>query len=183
MNAMIFAAMLAATCLAEDAAPVPATSAWTEMKKWLRDLRTAISESAVRRHQRQMRGALAVAAVRGSRQTLDDPSKPYWKGTAASKQEREERRERAELSLALNLALEGKNEEAAAALDEFESAHPKSALLEDCRQARERLKAAADAATPGMPGSAAAKAETKTPEAARPEADRPAPVEADGEKK
>ncbi|MBI4346097.1 MAG: hypothetical protein HY553_04540 [Elusimicrobia bacterium] len=175
MNALIIAAMLvAAPCLAEDAPPAPARSAWADVKKWLGELRTAISESAVTRHQKQKRGALAVAAVRGHKQLLDDPAKPYWKGTAATKQEREERRERAELAAALDLALEGKNEAATAALDAFEAAHPNSALLADCRQAREKLKAAEapaaeEAAPPPMPGTAANS--------------EPAPVQADEEKK
>lgn len=118
----------------------PKASALAELGKWFTQFKKALADSSVRQQQRRMRGAVAVAAVRGSGQGLEDPGKPYWKGTAESTQERESRRERAELAKAADLALGGHAGEALKALDAFEAKHPNSALLEDCRQAREKLK-------------------------------------------
>lgn len=180
MNAWILAALLvAASARAEEgpsagsgqeAAPgrdgpgesfrASAKSLWSDASKWLGGLKTALAESAVRRHQRQHRRAAAVAAVRGNEQLLEDPSKPYWKGSSASRKERAERQERAELTKAVELALDGKADEALKALDAFESARPKSALLDDCRQAREKIKAALkDSPGPSRSGAAAGKSE------------------------
>lgn len=173
MNSLLLALILSAAPARAEEAAAPAKLWWSDVSKWLGDLKAALADSAVRRHQRQFRGAVAVAAVRGDRQSLEDPDKPYWKGTAASKQERAERQERGELAKAVELAIAGKAEDALKALDAFETAHPDSVVLADCRQAREKIKAAAD--VPAMPGAAAAKAEAAA-------GGKSEPVKADEEK-
>ncbi len=111
------------------------------IRKWFENFKQGLMGSAVESQYQRRRGVAAVAAVRGARQNVDDKNKPYWKGSAGSKQSAQLKKERAELAAAVDLALAGKTEEAMAAFDAFETAHPKSSLLPDVRQAREKLKA------------------------------------------
>lgn len=149
MNVLAIAVTLAllpglAPLRAEDAPPKAAKSSWTDVKRWLDNLKAGLTESAVRRRHRDMHGLTAVAAVRGDEQAVEDPDKVYFKSAAASKAERATRKERAELRKAVQLALDGKPEDAVKALGAFEEAHPQSPLLEECRQARGKLQALAE---------------------------------------
>ncbi|MBI5203161.1 MAG: hypothetical protein HY925_16340 [Elusimicrobia bacterium] len=165
MNALLLAAILAAAPVRAEEAATPAKSVWGEVSKWLKELKSSLSDSAVRKQHRQVKSAIAVAAVRGAEQTLEDPDKPYWKGTAASKQEREERQERAELAAAVELAMNGDAAGSLKALDAFESAHPSSGLLGDLRQTREKIKAASPEQTAEVKPAETKSAEAKPAEA------------------
>ncbi|TPW17332.1 MAG: hypothetical protein FD126_3676, partial [Elusimicrobia bacterium] len=136
------ALLFASPSSAADGAPAEAPTAWASMKRWLETMKKGLMTSAVEQNYQRRRGVVAVAAVRGEGQGLDDPGKPYWKGTTASKEEKQAGKERAELGAAVELALTGKRQQALQALSEFESAHPDSALSASAREARERLRAA-----------------------------------------
>ncbi|MBI4425318.1 MAG: hypothetical protein HY554_16430 [Elusimicrobia bacterium] len=158
----------------------PAGGAWADVKRWLENLKQGLASSSVQSQQRKVRGVVAVAAVRGNRQSVEDPASPYWKDTAASREARAARREREELGRAVDLALAGKGAEALQALDAFEAAHPQSALLAECRQARERLAAlpAPEPAPVVEPGAAASPPAPAPPEPSVPAAGGQTPEEA-----
>lgn len=183
MSALLLAVLLCAgPARAEEPTGPPPRSALADVSRWFDNLKKVLADSAVRHHQRRMRGSMAVAAVRGAGQSLEDPSKPYWKGTAESKLDREARQERAELSHAADLVLAGKDEEAIKALEAFEAAHPASSLLTDCRQAREKLKSPAPAAESAEVKEAATAAEPAAAKEAAPAAvaaETPAPKPAE----
>lgn len=134
----------------KPSAPAPAGK-WGTVKTWFEHWKEGLKGSAVEKHYKRRRLS-AVAAVRGAEQKLDDPGKPYIKGTASSKETKKLRKERAELAEAVELVLAGKVEEGSKRLDAFEAGHPNSPLLEDVRQAREMLK---DMPEPERPPAAA----------------------------
>lgn len=113
-------------------------------KRWFANWKNGLSQSAVG-GKYQKRSATSVAAVRGSKQTSDDPNKPYWKGSVGSKQARRLREEKAELAAAVDAILEGKLEDGRKKLDSFESRYPQSTLMGDVREARTHLAALAAA--------------------------------------
>jgi len=114
---------------------------------WFANWKKGLMSSAVDL-MRQKRSLTSVAAVRGAGQKVDDPSKPYLRGTPAQKAERRARKEREELAAAVDLVLGGDPAAGAKALDAFEAAHPDSAFLGDVKAARERL-ATLSTAAPG----------------------------------
>lgn len=124
----------------KPAAEAPAPSAAENLMEWLRNWKQGLERSAVERRYRRVR-TTAVAAVRGSDQRAEDPAKPYWKSPWARKKEARRRKEREELMAAVDLALSGDREGALKSLDEFEKNHPKSDLLPEVREARERIGA------------------------------------------
>jgi len=113
---------------------------WDSVKIWFQHWKDGLASSAVE-GEYQQRSLTAVAAVRGDEQKLDDPNKPYIKGTLSEKQTKMLKKERVELGQAVDLILAGKINEGSKKLDEFEAKHPKSLLLGDVQKAREKLKA------------------------------------------
>ena len=151
MIPLLIATLLFTPQARADDAPKP-QSAVSDARRWLQNLREGLAESAVKKQRRHhMAGVGAAAAVRGAPQKQEDPDKPYWKGSASSKEDKQVRKESAELKKAVDLALSGKREEAGKLFDAFEAAHPKSILLGDCREARKRLAGLEPAAAPAAP--------------------------------
>lgn len=131
------AALLAAGPALADApaAPSPFETAIT----WFKHLREGLANSAVR-GQFQARQVTAVAAVRGERQSSVDPDQPAWR-LSSSPRSVAEKKERAELSAAVDQIIAGKYAEGGASLDAFEKRHPKSKLLPAVAEARKNLAA------------------------------------------
>ena len=119
--------------------PVP--SRWDGVKTWFQHFKEGLeSTGAERNYQRRNVRVTAVAAVRGGKQRLDNPNKPYVKGKLDAKLEASLKKERAELESAVQLVLAGKPEDGLTQLNAFEKAHPSSIYLEDVRAAREKIK-------------------------------------------
>jgi TolA-binding protein len=78
----------------------------------------------------------AVGGVRGAREEGSDEL--YWKGL--KKEPAVDEKELGEFQAALDLAVEGRNDEALKAFEEFLRSYPESALREDAEGAVERLK-------------------------------------------
>lgn len=183
MGMRLFAAVLAVALLGS----VPAQAQDDAKGKagvmsWFKNWKNALERSAVEGKYRKMRTATGVAAVRGSAQSAADPEEAYWKGGWSEKREKERAKERGELAAAVGLIMDGKGDEARAALDAFEKEHPKSSFLGEVKEARAKLdemegKAPAAAPAEAKP-EAAPKAEAKPepkPEAAAeaPKAEEP----------
>ena len=117
------------------AADAPAAPKRTFLRTWFEHLKEGLSESAVQSHYQKNR-VTAVAAVRGAQQDVVNPDKPAWKGGQKAKKSAQAKKERAQFGKAVDFILEGKTKEGLEALDAFEKAHPKSALLPDVEQAR-----------------------------------------------
>ena len=166
MKRTILAGLLIAGALGAVQAEEP-KSRFASLKTFFQKLKEGLSESSVS-GDFQKRRATAVAAVRGNPQDSADPNKPAFKGGAKGKQAAQLKKERAELSSAVDLVIEGKVQDGIAALESFEKKHPKSALLPDAKEAKAKAQELAaegspnDAAAPAAPA-APAKAETKTP--------------------
>jgi hypothetical protein len=159
---------------------------------WFKNWKNALERSAVEGKYRKMRTATGVAAVRGSAQTAADPDETYWKGGWSEKREKERAKERGELAAAVGLIMEGKGDEARAALAAFEKEHPKSSFLGEVKEARAKLdemegkvpaaakpEEAPKAEAPVEPKheakpEAAAEAPAETPKAEEPKAEKPA---------
>ncbi|HBL16922.1 MAG: hypothetical protein A2X36_15790 [Elusimicrobia bacterium GWA2_69_24] len=152
----------AADAPAAAAAPAPASS----LSSWFKHWQLALKKSAVEARYRKVR-TTSVAAVRGAGQKGEDPKKVAWKGGWSEKKAAERMKEREELSAAVDLILNGKTDEAQAALDAFEKSHPLSGLLTDVREAKVKLAEMRGAAP--TPAAAEVKpaqpAETPAPEA------------------
>ena len=134
-------------------------SKWDSLKTYFKHLKQGLMESSVEGVY-QKRGLVAVAAVRGAKQgdEKSDLSKPGMKDPVKEKKIKVRKAEAREFEKAADLAMAGKYEEAAAALEAFEKAHPKSVLLGDVKEAKGKVKEAVEAQ----------KAETvKTPEPAK----------------
>lgn len=121
---------------AKSEAPRPKPSM---LRTWFKHLKEGLSESSVAGSFQKSR-VTAVAAVRGAPQGAVEPDKPQWKGGAKAKKAEQLKKEKAELASAVDLILEGKVKEGEAGLEAFEKAHPKSPLLADVAEAREKLK-------------------------------------------
>ncbi|MBI5883689.1 MAG: hypothetical protein HZB91_11370 [Elusimicrobia bacterium] len=118
--------------------PAPkAGKSW--LKTWFQHLKQGLSESAVQGDYQKVR-VTAVAAVRGTPQDAADQNKPSWKAGAKARKSAQAKAERQEFGKAVDLILEGKSQEGIAALDAFEKDHPKSVLLADVREAREKAR-------------------------------------------
>jgi hypothetical protein len=113
---------------------------FSALKTWFQNLKEGLMESSVNEMQQKRGRVAAVAAVRGSKQGVADPDKPEWKSGRRAKRAEAVKQEREELSSAVDLVINGKLEEGITALDAFEQAHPKSPLLIDAKQAREKAK-------------------------------------------
>ena len=133
--------ILAAVALGVMVAPAAHCegSALDSLKTWFQHWKEGLAGSAVEGNYQQ-KSLTNVAAVRGKKQKADDPNQPYIKGTLSEKQEKNLRKERAELGQAVDLILSGKLDEGGKKLDAFEEKHQKSPLLRDVHQAREKLK-------------------------------------------
>lgn len=147
---------------------------------WFKNWKNALERSAVEGKYRKMRTATGVAAVRGSGQAAANPDEAYWKGGWSEKREKERINERGELAAAVGLIMDGKGEEARAALDAFEKAHPKSSYLGEVTQARAKLDEMEGKVPAAAPAEAEAKPEPKAeaqaeaPKAEAPAAEKPA---------
>jgi hypothetical protein len=138
---------------------------WDFLKTYFKHLKQGLMDSSVEGVY-QKRGVVAVAAVRGANQGDDksDLSRPSMKDPIQEKKIKVRKAEAREFEKAADLAVAGKYEEASAALEAFEKAHPKSTLLEDVKDAKSKVKEAieaqkAEAAKPAEP------AKTEAPKA------------------
>ncbi|MFA6317120.1 MAG: hypothetical protein WC943_06850 [Elusimicrobiota bacterium] len=150
----------------EPAKPKPAK---TWLRTWFEHLKQGLSESAVQGNYQKAR-VTAVAAVRGSEQELSDKNVPSWKAGARTRKALRNKAERQEFAKAVDLILEGKSEEGVAALEAFEDAHPKSPLLVDVREAREKARQmdSPEVEAGSAPAEAAPEAATPEPSGAPP---------------
>ena len=127
---LILAAVIAATLIlparAEEAAPAPkAKSSWGD---FLKNLKSALSQSAVGGERKKGRGAQGVAAVRGDDQTkknIADPNEPGLKGDAKAVRAKRDMAYDLELEAAVDQLSKGKLEEGLKALEAFKAVHPK----------------------------------------------------------
>jgi TolA-binding protein len=121
-------------------------SKWDSLKTYFKHLKQGLMESSVEGVY-QKRGLVAVAAVRGAKQgdEKSDPSKPGMKDPVKEKRVKVRKAEAREFEKAVDLAVAGKYDEALAALGRFEKAHPKSTLLADVKEAKGKVKEAAEA--------------------------------------
>jgi TolA-binding protein len=121
-------------------------SRWDSLRTYFKHLKQGLMESSVEGVY-QKRGLVAVAAVRGAGQgdERSDPGKPGMKNPAKEKKIKVRKAEARELEKAVDLAVEGKYDEALAAMEKFEKAHPKSALLSDAKEAKGKVREAAEA--------------------------------------
>ena len=128
------------SCLAGwTRAEEPASGKLSALKTWFKHFKEGLAESSV--SNQYQRGRLtAVAAVRGAQQESVNADKPQWKGGNKAKKAEQLKKEKAELAKSVDLILEGKVKEGQAGLDSFEKAHPKSTLLPEVREAREKSK-------------------------------------------
>lgn len=134
-------ALLALVSLAAPAFAAKAEASKSRLsvlKTWFKHLKQGLTESSVSGEFQRQR-VTAVAAVRGSAQAHADPDKVAWK-TGSSKKLATLRAEKVELASAVGLLEEGKVSEGVAALDAFEKAHPKSPLLKEVAETREKAK-------------------------------------------
>lgn len=162
----VLALVLPVSAYAADAPAAPAAAApASSLSSWFKHWQLALKKSAVEARYRKVR-TTSVAAVRGAGQKGSDPKKVAWKGGWSEKKAAERMREREELSAAVDLILNGKTDEAQAALDAFEKNHPMSGLLTDVREAKGKLAEMRSAGA--VPAEAEAKpaqpAEVKAPE-------------------
>ncbi len=142
--ALLVLASVSVFSFAQTAPVQPQSESKPESKKsllrtWFEHLKKGLSESSVQ-HRYQRTKVTAVAAVRGDSQTQSDPNQPEWKGSRKARKDAVLRKERAEFAKAVDLIMEGKTEEGVLALDSFEKAHPKSSMLGEVREAREKAK-------------------------------------------
>ncbi|MCX5797159.1 MAG: hypothetical protein NTY77_16840 [Elusimicrobia bacterium] len=122
------------------------TSKWDSLKTYFKHLKQGLAESSVEGTY-QRRAPSIVAAVRGDDQRNDksDLSQPAMKDPAREKKVKVRKAEAREFEKAADLAAAGKYEEAVAALEAFEKAHPKSAFLADVKEAKGKVKEALEA--------------------------------------
>ncbi len=137
-------------------------SKWDSLRTYFKHLKQGLMESSVEGVY-QKRGLVAVAAVRGAGQADEksDPAKPGMKNPAKEKKIKVRKAEAREFEKAADLAVAGKFDESLAALEAFEKAHPKSSLLSDVKDAKEKVKEAqaeqkAEAGKPAEPAKAEA---------------------------
>lgn len=122
-------------------APLPvraaddSASAVAKLSTWFNNLKQGLQQSANSGRYSRRRSS-AVAAVRGNKQEEVDPDRPEWKRSTRS-EKAELRKEKNELAAAVDMIVAGKYEEGANAITAFETAHPKSPLLEDAKKAKE----------------------------------------------
>ncbi len=109
------------------------------LRTWFEHFKTGLEESVLS-DDYQKRDVTAVAAVRGAAQEAAEPDKVYWKGSPKAKRAAEMKKQKAELAADLEKILAGNIKEGVAGLDAFEKAHPKSSLLAEARQARQKAK-------------------------------------------
>jgi len=116
---------------------------WGSVKTYFKHLKEGLMESSVEGYY-QKRNFTAVAAVRGPDRgdEKSDLSKPAMKDPVKVKKIKVRKAEAKEFEKAADLAVAGKFEEAAAAFEAFEKAHPQSTLLEDVREAMGKAKEA-----------------------------------------
>ncbi|MBI5622812.1 MAG: hypothetical protein HY924_03435 [Elusimicrobia bacterium] len=120
-------------------APAAAKPGKGWLRTWFQHLKQGLTESAVQADYQRVR-VTAVAAVRGTPQDSADQNKPSWKAGAKARKTAQAKTERQEFGKAVDLILEGKTGQGIAALEAFEKAHPKSALLADVAEAKERAR-------------------------------------------
>ncbi|MCX5791291.1 MAG: hypothetical protein NTY45_03600 [Elusimicrobia bacterium] len=99
----------------------------------LKGLRTKVQKKLEARNR-----VSAVAAVRGAKQGADAHAL-YWKGGVSEAAQKKLEAERKQLADAVQLAVDGDNKGAKAALEKFVSGNPESVYLQDAKEALEKL--------------------------------------------
>lgn len=127
-------------CLLLVAASAHAEDRFAGLKSWFKHLKEGLADSSVSEHYQRKGSFAAVAAVRGAAQDSVDPKAPAFKSSEKTRRSKALRAERMELSAAVEQIIAGDLKQGQASLDAFEKAHPKSPLLADARQAREKAK-------------------------------------------
>ncbi|MEK7233095.1 MAG: hypothetical protein AAB268_04725 [Elusimicrobiota bacterium] len=138
--AAAIAAMLVFASHAEEKGAVPAKSGWADFFK---NLRNALSQSAVGGERKKGRGAQGVAAVRGkdqARKNIADPNEPGLKGDSKSARVKEAIGYDTVLDASISQITQGQLEEGLKGLEEFKVKHPKH-RSEDVDKAIEGAKA------------------------------------------
>jgi TolA-binding protein len=134
LGLFLLVALVCAPLRAEESKAVSA------LRSWFKHLKEGLADSSVSEHYQRKQAFAAVAAVRGAAQDSVDPKAPAFKSSEKTRRSKELRGERQELTSAVDLILAGKLDEGQAGLDAFIKAHPKSPLLADAKQAREKMK-------------------------------------------
>lgn len=135
MAALLIAGIFCAPARAEGTMK----SRFAALKVWFQHFKEGLDDS-VAGEERQNTDIIAVAAVRGAQQEWAEPNKVYWKDDAKIKKAAQTKKEKAELSAALNKILGGDVKGGETELDAFEKTHPHSRLLADAKKAREKAK-------------------------------------------
>lgn len=112
-----------------------------DFRTWFEHFKEGLTESSLTA-ERQRSGVTTVAAVRGNKQTSAELDKPVWKSPSADRRARALKKQKSELSAAVELVLQGKLDDGDAKLADFEKAYPDSPYLADAHQARAKIKAA-----------------------------------------
>lgn len=168
--------IIAVTALAALAAAPAAAEGTSGVLSWFKNWKNSLERSAVEGKYRKMRTATGVAAVRGNPLVRVDPAEAYWKGGWTEKREKERAQERGELAAAAALLEGGQRDEGRAALDAFETAHPKSSFSGEVKEARAKLDEVdgkAPAPAPAAEPKAAAEPKPEEPKAEAPQAPEP----------
>ena len=127
---------------AADAASktAPAKGGWSG---WFKDLKSALSQSAVGGERKKGRNATSVAAVRGedqAKKNIADPNESTLKGETKARKVKETMALDNEFGLAVDLVSKGNLDEALKGFEKFKVAHPKH-RVEDVDKAIEGVKA------------------------------------------
>lgn len=139
-TAVISAMLVISAGAAEQAAPAPAKSSWSDFFK---NMKTVLTQSAAAAERKTGRSAQAVAAVRGSHQDkkhIADPNEPGIKGDAKSAKAKRDLGYDTKLEASIDLLSKGKLDEGLKGLEEFKAAHPKH-RTEDVDKSIEGAKA------------------------------------------
>jgi TolA-binding protein len=154
-----------AAAAADPAPAAPAAAAAPTVQEsvmtFLKNLKLALTQSAVAEQRNKTNSTAAVAAVRGKDQTSDlaNPDEPSIKGDVAAAKAAKLRAEDAEFEKALDLILAGKIDDGIKALETFKIKHPKSHSLPSVQEAIDKARSL----QPDKPAAAPANAAVPTP--------------------
>lgn len=143
MRIFIFAAVFLSGVLTSSHAQTPAKADPKEsIMTFFKHLKDSLSQSAVSGERKKGRTA-AVAAVRGKEQTsaAANPDETILKGDAKSAKAKLSRAEDAEFGKAVQLILDGKNEDGIKELEAFKAKHPKTHKLDEIQKAIDEARA------------------------------------------
>jgi len=108
-------------------------------KGWYSDMLKGLKTKVAKKLQSKSR-VTAVAAVRGAKQG-EDANALYWKGGVSEKAQKKLADEKAEITAAVELVVNGDVEGGRAALDKFVKGNPESFFLQDAKDALANLPA------------------------------------------